>query len=68
MGKSNLTGKSLKCIKQSSVFDHLLECDYSLDFDHFDILASHANKFKLLIKECLLAKRDQPELNKNIIC
>ena len=72
MGISNLTGKRLKCVKQSAVSDHLLECNCSIDFhfsfptDHFDILASDANKFRLLIKENLLIKRDQPQLNKTI--
>ena len=66
MGISNLTGKRLKCVKQSAVSDHLLECNCSIDFDHFDILASDANKFRLLIKESLLIKRDQPQLNKTI--
>ena len=49
MGISNLTGKHLKCVKQSAVSYHLLECNCSIDFDHFDILASDANRFKLLI-------------------
>ena len=38
----------------------------AIDFDHFDILASDANKFRRLIKESLLIKRDQPQLNKTI--
>ena len=66
MGISHLTGKHLKCVKQSAVSDHLLECSCSIDFDHFDILASDPNKFRLLIKERLLIKRDQPQLNKSI--
>ena len=66
MGISNLTGKRLKCVKQSAVSDHLLECNCSIDFDHFDILVSDANKFRLLIKESLLIKRDQPQFNKTI--
>ena len=66
MGISNLTGKRLKCVKQSAVSDHLLECNCSIDFDHFDILASDVNKFRLLIKESLLIKRDKPQLNKTI--
>ena len=66
MGISNLTGQRLKCVKQSAVSDHLLECNCSIDFDHFDILASDANRFRLLIKESLLIKRDQPQLNKTI--
>ena len=63
---SNLTGKNLKCVKQPAVSDHLLECNYSIDFGHFDILAFDANKFRLLIKESLLIKRDQSQLNKTI--
>ena len=66
MGMSNLTGKRLKSVKQSAVADHLLECNCSIDFDHFDILASDANIFRLLIKEGLLNKCDQPQLNKTI--
>ena len=66
MGISNLTGKRLKCVKQSAVSDHLLECYCSIDLDHFDILAADASRFRLLIKESLLFKRDQPQLNKTI--
>ena len=66
MGISNLTGKRLKCVKQSAVSDHLLECNCSIDFDYFDILAPDANNFRLLIKESLLIKLDQPQLNKSI--
>ena len=64
MGISYLTGKCLKSVKQSAVPDHLLECNCSIDFDHFDVLACDANKFRSLIKESLLIKRDQ--LNKTI--
>ena len=49
MGISNLTGKRPKSVKQSEVSDYLLECNCSLDFDHFDVLASHTNKFRLII-------------------
>ena len=40
MSISNLTGKRLKSVKQSALFDHLLECNCSVYFDHFDILVS----------------------------
>ena len=63
---SNLTGKCLKCVKQSAVSDHLLECNCLIDFDHFHVLASDANRFRILIKESLLIKREQPQLNKTI--
>ena len=60
MDISNLTGKHLKSVKQSAVSDDLLECNCSIDFDHFDILASDANKFRTPIKESLMIKYDQP--------
>ena len=63
MGISNLTGKRLKSVKQSAVSDHLLEYNCSIDFNYFDLLASAANKFSLLIKESLLIKRDQPQFS-----
>ena len=67
MGIFNLTGECLnKSVKESAVSDHLLQCNSSVDLDHFDILASYANKFRLLIKESLLIKCDQPQLNKTI--
>ena len=59
MGISNLTGKRLKSVKQSAVSDQLFECNCSIDFDHFDILASDANSFRVLIKESLLIKCEQ---------
>ena len=64
MGISNLTGKHLKNVKQSAISRHLLECNCSIDFDHFDILAPDRKNFRLLIKESLLIKHDQPQLNK----
>ena len=66
MGISKLSGKRLKSVKQSAVSDHLLECNCSTDFDHFDIVASEENKSRLLIQESLLIKRDQLYLNKTI--
>ena len=66
MAISNLTRKHLKCAKQSAAPDHLLECNCLIDFDHFDILGSDAKRFRLLTKESLLIKRDQPQLSKTI--
>ena len=64
MGTSNLTGKCIKNVKESTISDHLLQCGSPITFDYFDILASHSNKFKLLIKESLLIKHDKPVLNR----
>ena len=66
MGISNSTRKRLKSVKQSAVSNYLLECNCSTGFDHFDVLASDANKFRLLIKGSLLIKCHQPQLSKTI--
>ena len=58
MGTSNLNAK------EPTISDHLLQCDSPITFDDFDISASESNKFKLLIKESLLIKRDKPVLNR----
>ena len=63
MDISNLSGKLLKSIKQSAIADDLLECYCSINFD---VLASDTNKFRLLIKQSLLIKGDQPQLSKTI--
>ena len=51
MGISNLTGKRLKYVKQSAVSDHLLECNCSIDFDHFDILPLTQTDSDFLLKK-----------------
>ena len=50
MGISNLTEKRLKNVKQSAISDHLLQCNCTINFDNFDILAAESNKFKLLLR------------------
>ena len=66
MGISNLTGKRLKNVNQSAISDHLLQCNCTINFDHFDILAAESNKFKLLLRDSGLTKRDKPILNRAI--
>ena len=63
---SNVTGKRLKNVKQSEISDHLLQCNCTINIDNFDILAAESNKFKLLLRESLLIKRDKPILNRTI--
>ena len=55
---SNLTGKPLKNIKQSAISDHLIQCNCTINFDDFSILATECNKFKLLLRESLLIKHE----------
>ena len=67
MGLSNLTGKRIKNLrvaKESALCDHLLQRDSPITFEDFDILPSDSKKFKSLITENLLIKRDQPVLHK----
>ena len=64
MGISNLTDKHVKNLKESAVSDDLLQCGCTVAFDHFDILVSNTNIFRLLTKESLLIKRDKPVLNR----
>ena len=66
MGISNLTGKRLKDVTQSAISDHLLQCNCTINFDDFDILAAESNKSKLLLTESLLIKRDKTILNRTI--
>ena len=64
MGVSNLTGKQLKNMKDLAISDHLLQCNSTIDFHNFDVLATDVSKFNLLVKESLLTKRDNPVLNR----
>ena len=66
MGISNLTSKRVKNAKESTVSDRLLQCNCTIDFDHFDVLASDINSFRLLIKESLLIKHEKPVLNRAV--
>ena len=47
-----------------AISDYLLQYDCPIGLDDFDILASDSNKFKLLVKESLLIKRDKLVLNR----
>ena len=64
MGVSNLTGNQFKNVKDSVVSDHLLQCNCTIDFDHFNVLATDVSKFNLLVKESLLINCDNPVFNR----
>ena len=66
IGISPLTFKKTKSSKESTIHDHLLNCNNILSFEEFTILTNRNNKFNLEIKESLLIKGDRPILNKNI--
>ena len=65
-GSSILQENVSRNVKQSAISDHLLQRNCAINFDDFDILATGCNKFKLLLRESLLIKRDKPILNRTI--
>ena len=61
--------KKRKCAHTLNYYttnDHLLQCDCTIDFDNFDILASDTDSFRLFIKESLVIKRGKPVLNRTV--
>ena len=66
IGISPLTFKNTKPSKESTIHDHLLNCNNIPSFEEFTILTNGNNKFDVEIKESLLIKRDRSILNKNI--
>ena len=64
MGISALTGKRVKGDDDSSIKEHILFCNHTLDFEDFSILAVNNNDFKVTLMESLLVNRDHPPLNK----
>ena len=64
-GVFNLIGKQLENIKDSAVSGNSVQCNCTIDFDHFDILATDVSKFNLLVKESLLIKRDNSRTTKS---
>ena len=66
IGISALTFKKTKPSKESSIRDHLLNCNNIPSFEEIAILTNGNNKFDLEIKESLLIKRDRNIWNKNI--
>ena len=51
-------------MKDSVVSDGLLQFNYTIDLNHFNILATDVSKFHILMKKNLLIKRDNPVLKK----
>ena len=41
-------GKSSKNFKQTAISEHLLQCNYTINFGDFDISAEGSNKFKIM--------------------
>ena len=67
LGISPLTGKVLTTLNRTAISDHLADTPtcYATT-DNFDILSRDVVDYKLLIKESLFIKRDDPPLNRTI--
>ena len=68
LGISYKTGKPMKYHPNSStaVKDHLRESGHFNNFDNFEILCFAKNNFECLIKESVLIRKCQPNLNKQV--
>ena len=62
---SELTGKRFKGYDDSAIKEHLLFCNCTPDFEHFSVLDTNNNHFKVKLMEKILINRYHPPLNKN---
>ena len=62
-GISALTGKRLKTVQPSAISEHRKSCNFNNDLDLFTVIGGDSNNWNLLLKESLLIKRDNPEMN-----
>ena len=65
LGIFTLTGKRVRGDDNSTIKEHLLFCNHTVDFEDFSILVAKKNDFKVTLMESLLINRDHPPLNKN---
>ena len=65
LGISALTGKRVKGDDDSTIEEHLLFCNHTLEFEDFSILAGNNNDLRVMLMESLLINRDHPLLHKN---
>ena len=66
LGITPLTGKLLKTLKKSAIFDYMLLDGHKASLHNFSILLKESNQFNLQLKESFLISRDHSILNKNI--
>ena len=66
LGITPLTGKFVKKLKKSAIFDQIFVDGHKASFGNFAIFLKESNAFKLQLKGFLLISRDKLILNKNI--
>ena len=67
LGITPLTGKKVKSLKESGVFNHIFHTNHNASFDDFETLFKDSDEFRLLLRELLLILRDEPPLNRYVI-
>ena len=61
-----LTGKKVKCPKQSAIFDHIFHTCHNASFHDFETLVKDFDEFRLLLRESLVILRDDPPLKRYV--
>ena len=63
---SPLTNKRVQPRKDSAVYHHLLNCNYSHTLEDFSVLCHENKKYLLELKKSLLIIKDRPSMNQNV--
>ena len=66
LGITPSTGKKVKSLKESIMFNPIFHTGHSINFEKFKILAKESHEFRLLFRELLLISHDDPPLNKYV--
>ena len=59
------TGKRVKDTLSTSVREHMLDCDHTVDWEDFSIIGRESNNYLLETKESLFIQRENPSLNRS---
>ena len=59
------TSNRVKCTLSTSVRDHILNYDHTVDWEDFSIIGRGSNHYLLETKEIHFIKRDNSSLNRN---
>ena len=66
IGISPLTNKRVQPRKDSAVYHHLLNCNYSHTLEDISVLYHENKKYLLELKKSLLIIKDRPSMNQNV--
>ena len=61
-----LTGRKVKSLKESALFDHIVHTGHNASSDDFETLVKECDEFRLPLRESLLILRDDSSLNRYV--